>query len=224
MSPKIRTQLSVMMFLEFFVWGVWFVTMGTYLASIGFKGVDIAAAYSTTNWGAFLAPFFIGMIADRFFSGAEGAGRAASGRRRPAVLGLDHPAAGPLLLGAAGLRPAVHADPGAGERHLVPPDEGSRAPSSRASACWGPSAGSSPASWSGRSSSPGTQQHRGHGHPHADRRRRLPRCSVSTASRCPPTPPKSAGKKVTVARRAGPGRPGADEGPVLRGPGDLARC
>jgi nucleoside transporter len=68
MSPKIRTQLSVMMFLEFFVWGVWFVTMGFYLSTIGFKGVDIAAAYSTTNWGAFLAPFFIGMIADRFFS------------------------------------------------------------------------------------------------------------------------------------------------------------
>ena len=68
MNPKIRFQLSVMMFLEFFVWGVWFVTMGTYLAGIGFKGVDIAAAYSTTNWGAFIAPFFIGMIADRFFS------------------------------------------------------------------------------------------------------------------------------------------------------------
>ena len=68
MNPNIRFQLSVMMFLEFFIWGVWFVTMGTYLASIGFRGVDIAAAYSTTNWGAFLAPFFVGMIADRFFS------------------------------------------------------------------------------------------------------------------------------------------------------------
>ena len=68
MSPKVRVQLSVMMFLEFFVWGVWFVTMGTYLSTLGFKGVDIAAAYSTTNWGAFIAPFFIGMIADRFFS------------------------------------------------------------------------------------------------------------------------------------------------------------
>jgi nucleoside transporter len=68
MNLKVRVQLSAMMFLEFFVWGVWFVTMATYLAAIGFKGVDIAAAYSTTNWGAFLAPFFIGMIADRFFS------------------------------------------------------------------------------------------------------------------------------------------------------------
>ena len=68
MNPKIRTQLSVMMFLEFFVWGVVVRDDGDVPGQLGFKGVDIAAAYSTTNWGAFMAPFFIGMIADRFFS------------------------------------------------------------------------------------------------------------------------------------------------------------
>ena len=69
MNPKVRVQLSVMMFIEFFIWGVWFVTMGTYLQqTLKFSGVEVAAAYSTTNWAAFLAPFFIGMIADRFFS------------------------------------------------------------------------------------------------------------------------------------------------------------
>jgi nucleoside transporter len=67
MNGKTRVQLSVMMFLEFFIWGVWFVTMGTYLATIGFKGVEIGSAYSTVSWGAVLAPFFVGMIADRFF-------------------------------------------------------------------------------------------------------------------------------------------------------------
>jgi nucleoside transporter len=68
MTPRIRVQLSTMMFLEFFVWGVWMVTMGNHLAKLGFSGVNIADAYSTTNWGAVIAPFFVGMIADRFFS------------------------------------------------------------------------------------------------------------------------------------------------------------
>ena len=68
MTPNIRVQLSAMMFLEFFVWGAWMVTMGSYLPSSGFSGVDIGDAYSTTNWGAVIAPFFVGMIADRFFS------------------------------------------------------------------------------------------------------------------------------------------------------------
>ena len=69
MKKTIQTQLSVMMFLEFFVWGAWFVTMGTYLGvTLKFDGVDIGGAYSTMPWGAIIAPFFVGMVADRFFS------------------------------------------------------------------------------------------------------------------------------------------------------------
>jgi nucleoside transporter len=69
MKATVRTQLSVMMFLEFFVWGAWFVTLGTYLSqTLKFDGVDIGGAYSTMPWGAILAPFFVGMVADRFFS------------------------------------------------------------------------------------------------------------------------------------------------------------
>jgi len=63
-----RIQLSTMMFLEFFIWGAWYVTLSTYLFKIGFDGISIGAAYSTVNWGAIIAPFFVGMIADRFFS------------------------------------------------------------------------------------------------------------------------------------------------------------
>ena len=69
MHSKIRTQLSVMMFLEFFIWGGWFVTMGIYLPNtLGSDGAEIAFAYSTQSWGAILAPFIIGLIADRYFN------------------------------------------------------------------------------------------------------------------------------------------------------------
>ena len=66
MSTKLRLQLSVMMFLEFFMWGGWFVTMGSHLGAIGASGAQIGMAYSTQSWGAIVAPFVIGLIADRY--------------------------------------------------------------------------------------------------------------------------------------------------------------
>ncbi len=71
MKPAIRAQLSVMMFFQFFLWGSWNVTMGTYLLAIGFDGVSVGAAYSTMNWGAIFAPVVAGMLADRFFAGQK---------------------------------------------------------------------------------------------------------------------------------------------------------
>ena len=69
MNSMIRTKLSVMMFLEFFIWGAWFVTMGTYLSkALSSEGFQIAAAYSTQSLGAIIAPFIIGLIADRYFA------------------------------------------------------------------------------------------------------------------------------------------------------------
>ncbi|MCH2386938.1 MAG: MFS transporter, partial [Opitutales bacterium] len=68
MPTSIRLQLSVMMFLQFFIWGAWFVTLGTYLNGLAFDAVQIGAAYSTMPWGALIAPFFVGMVADRFFN------------------------------------------------------------------------------------------------------------------------------------------------------------
>lgn len=69
MTQTTRLKLSFMMFLEFFVWGSWFVTMGTYLGqSLGASGADVGTAYMTQAWGAIVAPFIVGLIADRFFS------------------------------------------------------------------------------------------------------------------------------------------------------------
>ncbi|WP_298545979.1 nucleoside permease [uncultured Aquimarina sp.] len=69
MKKFIQFQLSLMMFLEFFIWGGWFVTMGIYLPnSLKTSGGEIAMAYSTQSWGAIIAPFIIGLIADRFFN------------------------------------------------------------------------------------------------------------------------------------------------------------
>lgn len=69
MDNSKRIQLSLMMFLEFFIWGAWFVTMGTYLEnSLRAAGSDIGAAYGTQSWGAIIAPFFIGLIADKYFN------------------------------------------------------------------------------------------------------------------------------------------------------------
>ena len=68
MKIRIQVQLSIMMFLEFFIWGGWFVTMGIYLPNtLKSTGAEIAMAYSSQSWGAIIAPFIIGLIADRYF-------------------------------------------------------------------------------------------------------------------------------------------------------------
>lgn len=57
------------MFLEFFIWGSWFVTLGTFLGkNLAATGSQTAAVFSTQSWGAIVAPFIIGLIADRYFN------------------------------------------------------------------------------------------------------------------------------------------------------------
>jgi len=76
-----------MMFLQFFLWGAWFVTLGPFMGSMGFEPSDIGNAYTTAPIAAIIAPLFLGMVADRFFSSEK-------------VMGALHLLGGVFLLAA----------------------------------------------------------------------------------------------------------------------------
>src|ERR1700737_1070235 len=82
-----------MMFLQFFIWGGWFVTLGSSLASnLHANGVQSALAYSTQSWGAIIAPFIVGLIADRYFNAER-------------ILGIIHIGGGILMYVFFSVRP-----------------------------------------------------------------------------------------------------------------------
>ncbi len=85
-------RLAVMMFLQFFLWGAWYVTLGPFMNARGMKPEAIGDAYSVGPIAAILAPVFLGMIADRFFASQV-------------VLGVMHILGGALLIAAPRLAP-----------------------------------------------------------------------------------------------------------------------
>lgn len=79
-------KLSIMMFLEYFIWGAWYVTAGTYMATIlNSSGTEIGNTYSAFAIATIISPFFIGSIADKYFSAEK-------------VMGILHIIGGLLLL------------------------------------------------------------------------------------------------------------------------------
>ncbi len=69
MHSNIKLRLSVFMFLQYFTWGCWYASMGAYLANtLKFQGGEIGLAYGAFAVGAMISPFFVGLIADRYFA------------------------------------------------------------------------------------------------------------------------------------------------------------
>jgi nucleoside transporter len=69
MPGSVNIRLCIMMFLNFAVWGCWYVTIGTYLtATLHFSGTQAGAVFGTTALASMISPFFVGLIADRYFS------------------------------------------------------------------------------------------------------------------------------------------------------------
>jgi len=69
MKTKATVLLCLMMFVEYFVWGSWYVTLGTYMGTnLHSSGIQIGAAYSALAIATMISPFIIGLIADRFFA------------------------------------------------------------------------------------------------------------------------------------------------------------
>jgi nucleoside transporter len=68
MNPAARISISLLFFIQFFIWGTWGVSMGTWMNTLGFSPVDIGKAFGATSIAAMISPFIVGMIADRYFS------------------------------------------------------------------------------------------------------------------------------------------------------------
>ena len=89
MNSNIRIKLSAMMFLQLFVWGTWFTTLGLALSENNMSDV-IGGAYAAVPIAAIIAPLFMGLISDRFFNCEK-------------TMGVLHLIGGALLLTAPSL-------------------------------------------------------------------------------------------------------------------------
>ena len=69
MQTRLKVQLSVFMFLQYFIWGSWYASLGTYLKfTLNVSGDETGLAYGAFAVGSMISPFFVGLIADRYFA------------------------------------------------------------------------------------------------------------------------------------------------------------
>src|SRR5947207_1267646 len=69
LSLGMRLPLSIMQFLEYAIWGAWYVVLGQYLHSLKFTGKQIGSVYATMALGGIISPIIFGAVADRYFAG-----------------------------------------------------------------------------------------------------------------------------------------------------------
>jgi nucleoside transporter len=93
-----RVQLSLMMFLQTFVWGAWYIAAPNYLTTIGFSPTDLGWTYTVGPIAGMISPFFVGLIADRYFSSQR-------------VLGMLNIVAGCIMFGAIAMMKVDHPSP-----------------------------------------------------------------------------------------------------------------
>ena len=86
LSMELRIPLSALNFLEFAIWGAWFVVLGQYLNAINFSRKAIGSIYATMSLGAIFSPMFVGAHRRPLFRRAVAHGRVASDWRGPALL------------------------------------------------------------------------------------------------------------------------------------------
>src|SRR5258708_991877 len=122
-----RFRLSVMMFLEYFIWGAWYVTLGTWLGQqLHFSGQEIGLAAGTTALGAMLSPFLVGLMADELFANQRLLA-ALRPRRHSPLDRVDAKVVRIHVLRLAGLLTLLHAHNGAHQRPRLPANERSQA-------------------------------------------------------------------------------------------------
>src|SRR6266436_4367042 len=65
----VKMRLGLMMFVNYIVWGAWYVTISTYLTTtLHFTGTQTGAVFATVSIASLISPFFIGLVADRYFA------------------------------------------------------------------------------------------------------------------------------------------------------------